>query len=441
MPDHQLHGQWLTENPAGVDRAGIAADNADSGKPMQVPIAVDRSGAPARLVHTPLVLALGLSLAAAGCAPSARAPQTRPLAVRVETAATHAFREEINTISSLEAPDEVNLAAQAGGRIESLRIRQGDAVRAGQLLVVLDQTQLREEVKALQSQRDESRLNLQRFEFLVRQGAASPIQRDALRQNYLAADAALKARQADLAYKDLRAPIAGVVGDVTVKPGDVIRAGTPFTTIQRADRLLARVDVPARFSQRIRPGQRVLVSAPGGSGQAEGRIVSLDPRVNGATQSFLAKAAFDNRQGWFRNGERVRTRLVIDSLNRLAVPALAVTRSSGQTFVFVVGSLRELQAQPGTVPLDRLRALPAGSRFALKLPVRLGPLQDNRYPVLAGLQAGTHQATGQAQHQIARQGTVQHSPVDAVLLSQLGDQPDRTPGGENCPQQHHGHTG
>jgi RND family efflux transporter MFP subunit len=312
----------------------------------------------------------------------------KPLAVTADVVALHAFPEEITTISTLEAPEEVNLAAQAGGRIESLRIRQGDAVRAGQLLVVLDQTQLREEVKALESQRDESRLNFQRFDFLARQGAASPIQRDALRQNFLAAEAALKAKQADLAYKDLRAPIDGVVSDVAVKPGDVIRAGTPFTTIQRTTRLLARVDVPSRFGQRVRPGQPVLVNAPGGSGAVEGRVVSIDPRVNNATQSFLAKAELDNADGRFRNGERVRTRLVIDSVQRLAVPALAVTRSSGQTFVFVVGSLQDLEAMPGNVPLEPLQALPPGSRFALKVPVTLGPLQDNRYPVVRGLQAG-----------------------------------------------------
>ncbi len=157
-----------------------------------------------------------------------------------------AFPEAINTISSLEAPDEVNLAAQAGGRIESLRMRQGDQVQQGQLLVVLDQTQLREELRALESQRQESRLNLERFEFLVKQGAASAIQRDALSQNFIAADAAVRAKQADLAFKDLRAPIAGVVSDVKVNPGDVISAGTPFTTIQRVGRLLARVQVPAR---------------------------------------------------------------------------------------------------------------------------------------------------------------------------------------------------
>jgi RND family efflux transporter MFP subunit len=310
-----------------------------------------------------------------------------PLAVSVQTASSTTFPEAITTISTLEAPEEVNLAAQAGGRIQSLRIRQGDGVRQGQLLVVLDQTQLQEEVRALKGQRDESRLNYQRFEYLARQGAASAIQRDALRQNFVAAEAALKAKQADLAYKDLRAPIDGVVSDVTVKPGDVISAGTPFSTIQRTSRLLARIGVPARYGQRVRPGQSVLLNAPGG-GVVEGRVVSIDPRVNDATQAFLVKAELNNPGGAFRNGERVRTRLVIDTSPQLAVPALAVTRTSGQTFVFVVGSLADLERLPGNAPIETLRSLPPSTRFALQLPVRLGPLQDNRYPVLKGLQPG-----------------------------------------------------
>lgn len=331
---------------------------------------------------------LTLALSSAGCAQKETAQPIKPLAVETSPVESVAFPDEISTISSLEAPDEVNLAAQAGGRIERLQIRQGDMVREGQLLVVLDQTQLREELRALVSQRNESKLNLQRFEFLVRQGAASPIQRDALRQNFIAADAAVRAKQSDLAFKDLRAPIAGVVSDVRVNPGDVISAGTPFTSIQRTGRLLARVNVPARYGQRVRLGQTVLVSDPNGGGDIEGRLVSIDPRASGATQSFLAKAELDNRDGRFRNGERVRTRLVIDTRPELSVPALAVTRTSGKTFVFVVGTRQELEARPGNIPLEQLRKLPATTRYALKTPVSLRPLQNNRYPLRQGLQSG-----------------------------------------------------
>jgi RND family efflux transporter MFP subunit len=330
-------------------------------------------------------LTLGLALASCRSQPPR---QPEPLAVRVEPVHSYPFPEEVVTISTLEAPEEVSLAAQAGGRIQSLLIRQGDQVRAGQLLVVLDQTQLQEQVRALEGQRQESLLNYQRFEFLARQGAASAIQRDAQRQNLLAADANLRARRADLAYKDLRAPIEGVVSDVAVKPGDVISAGTPFTTIQRTARLLARLEVPSRYGPLVRLGQGVRLSAAGTGPDVEGTVVSIDPRVNSATQTFLVKAALANADGRFRNGERVSTRLGLGRRPQLAVPALAVTRVSGQTFVFVAGSRAELERSAGSIPPGRSAALPPSARFALQRPVRLGRLQNGRYPVRKGLEPG-----------------------------------------------------
>ena len=130
----------------------------------------------------------------------------------------------MDTVSTLEALEEVNLAAQASGRIQALLVRQGDAVNQGQLLMVLDQTQARAEVARLQAETETKRLNFLRYDYLVKQGAASAIQRDQFRQDYISSRMNLVARAADLGFRDLRAPIAGIVGDVQVKVGDVIQA-------------------------------------------------------------------------------------------------------------------------------------------------------------------------------------------------------------------------
>jgi multidrug efflux pump subunit AcrA (membrane-fusion protein) len=56
--------------------------------------------------------------------------------------------------------------------------------------------------------------------------------------------------------------------------------------------------------------------------------------------------------------------------------------------VFVAGNLAELERRPGQAKLERLRKLPPTTLFALQTPVELGPLQNNRYPVLRGLEPG-----------------------------------------------------
>ncbi|MEB3266731.1 MAG: efflux RND transporter periplasmic adaptor subunit [Cyanobacteriota bacterium] len=326
-----------------------------------------RQVCPLRRGLAPVALALVLG----ACRSDLPDPPPPPVAVRSVTAASRDFADTLDTVSTLEAVEEVNLATQAPGRIQQLLVRQGDRVEAAQLLMVLDQAQQRAEVARLRAEVDMNRINDRRYDWLVRQGAVSALQRDGFRQQYLSSRQALEARQADLGFRELRAPIAGVVGDLQVKPGDVVAAGDPFAVIIRNTRLMARIDVPAVLADRVRPGQSVLLEDPIRGGLlARGVVASIDPAVAPASQSLLVKAAVANPTGRLRNGQRSRTRLVFDQRRQLAVPFAAVTRQAGQSFVFELAERR-------------------GTTVALQRPVRLGPLQNDHYPVLSGLAPGT----------------------------------------------------
>jgi RND family efflux transporter MFP subunit len=340
------------------------------------------------------VAALACGALLGGCRNQSPSQARPPLSVQVAPVQPARFGEVVNTVSTLEAVGEVNMASQAGGRVQRLFVRQGDLVRPGQPLLLLDQTQVQADVARLQAEAETKRLNYMRFEYLVSQGAASPIQRDQLRQDFISTRMNLISRAADLGFRDLRAPIAGIVGDVQVKEGDVIQAGAPFTKIIRNDRLVARIDVPAVFSARLRPGLAVILTDPASNRPiAQSVIRSLDPAVVSGTQALLAKADFANPSGLLRNGLRTRTTLVLDARDQLSVPFAAVTQISGQSFVFVAGSLAELAQRPGQAQLDTLRNLPPSTLFALQTPVLLGPLQNNRYPVLSGLKPGQNVIT------------------------------------------------
>ncbi|WP_259702782.1 MULTISPECIES: efflux RND transporter periplasmic adaptor subunit [Synechococcales] len=336
-------------------------------------------------------LGTGASLAAVllvvtGCGGSPPPPPQRQVQVSTQPVALGRFSNDVDTISTLEAIEEVQLAAQTAGRIERLLVRQGDVVRQGQLLLVLDQAQVRADLASLIAQREKDRLNYERFEFLVRQGAASALQRDEFRAQYIQAREAVVARQADLAFSNLTAPISGVISDLQVKQGDVIAAGAPFTKVVRNDRLMARVDVPGIFTDRVRPGLQVVLQEPlGNRVLATGVVSSVDPAVNPGTQSLLLKAEFPNPTGALRTGLRLRTRVQLAAGEVPSVPFVAVTQSAGQSFVFAVGSLQDLERNPGKANLEALRQLPPGTSFALQVPVQLGALQSNRYPVLKGV--------------------------------------------------------
>ena len=315
------------------------------------------------------------------------APQ-QPPPPKVQAVSTQMadFTEAVDTVSTLEARNLVELAAQSGGRILELKIKQGDEVGPGELLVVLDQAE--EKAKA-----ETAKANYERYRYLAETGATSQKELDRYRTQYISA-------MAKLSYSNLRSPSGGTVADVKVRVGDVIQQGQVFTSLVQNNELEARVEVPAVFASRLALGQPVLLIAPGsGNVIASGKVDSIDPRVNQKTQGLLVKAVFPNADGKLRDGQRLRTRVLIKAQQELSVPFAAVTQTSGQSFVFRLGSFEDLKANPGRADLEKLEkgikagGLPADVLFALQTPVTVGELENQLYPITKGLEANQKVAT------------------------------------------------
>ena len=322
------------------------------------------------------------------------ATKQKALPVAAAPLETARFTDSVDTITTLESVQVVNLASQSKGRILRLGVREGQVVQKGQMLMQLDQTQQRAALTSAIAKMKSDEKNCRRYEFLASQGAASDQLRDRYCEIYISSAQDVKSKQADLDFNNLQAPITGVISDLLVKQGDVIREGDPFTKIVRNDRLLARIDLPAVRSAQVRRGLRVILLAPDGSRPlAQGTVDFVDPTINPTTQGLLVKSVFANSGGTLRDGQRLRARVELDARDFPSIPFAAVSQSSGQSFVFVVGSFSDLQSLPGQLKkedIDKLAppALPSDTRFAMQTPVKLGPLENNRYPVFAGVSPG-----------------------------------------------------
>ena len=346
-----------------------------------------------------LLLSLAALITVSSCKGEEPA-QPPPPKVPAATATTAAFTEGVDTVSTLEASNLVELAAQSGGRILELKISQGQVVEPGQLLVVLDQAQQQARLAEDKAKAETAKSNLDRYEYLAKTGAASQQELDRYRTQYIAAVEKVKSTEATLSYNNLRSPSSGMVADVTVKVGDVIQTGQVFTSLVQNNELEARVEVPAVFSSRLALGQPVLLSAPGSENViATGKVGSIDPRINKQTQGLLVKAVFPNTDGQLKDGQRLRTRVQIKAEEQLAVPFAAVTQTSGQSFVFRLGSFEELKTNPGKAEIDKLSKaieagkIPASTQFAIQTPVKIGELENDLYPITEGLKPNAKVAT------------------------------------------------
>ena len=348
-----------------------------------------------RLATLPLLL-LPLS-ACSSSQPQARAPLT----VQVARIGEAEFSPGIEVVSQLSSTTDVALRPEIDGRVVKILVQQGDQVKAGQPILVLDNVQETASLSASQAEAKKDRLNAERYIFLNELGAVSTKERDQYVTQALQSRDQVKATAATLGYKYVTAPIDGQIGDLdTVKLGDYVHKGQAISGIVDNSNLWTLMDVPATQASRVQIGQSVQLKTQGDPPvTGEGKVVFISPYfgVSGNKSSpntVLVKASFPNLNGKLKTGQYVSNRIVTGSATQLSVPVQAVMMQAQQPFVYRIFPISQViekirastQIPPATK--EKLEKLPPSTTIVVQTPVQLGQLQNNRYPLLSGLKAG-----------------------------------------------------
>ncbi len=288
--------------------------------------------------------------------------------------------------STLEAKDNVRLAAQVVGRIRSIDAQEGGQVKKGQQLYTLEQIYEKKLKEAQGATAKLNAINAKRYAFLNQQGAIS----DKMKDEYIASAEYSQAIQESLnamqGYKIINSPINGTVTSIDIKKGSITSIGEPIFNIIDNSVLEARVSIPVSFSDIIAINKPVdLLSRQGGIKIGEGRISFISPSVNKSTQTFLVKALFDNNVGRLKHHEKVTVEIQGDSRNCMLIPARSVFRTAGQAFVFKAVGIAEAQKL-----LNRKIKTSKGFKglITVQTPIEVIPRGDGQLEVLSGLKAG-----------------------------------------------------
>jgi len=347
------------------------------------------------LIGLPL---LGL-MALAGC--GGKPPERPPLVVKIETIGDGQFSPSIEVVSRLESTTNVAMRPEADGRVVKILVSQGQRVKAGQRILELDHVQQKATLNSSIAASRKDRVNAERYIFLNNLGAVSTRDRDYYVTQAIQSADQVRADAANLAYKYVTAPIAGEIGDLdSVKLGDYVRQGQAITGIVDNSTLWTLMDVPATQASSVKMGQTVLLQTQGNPPvNGSGKVVFISPYfgVSGSTSSpntVLVKAEFPNLTGKLKTGQYVRNRIITGSSRQLSVPVQAVMMQAQQPFVYRIFPLSKVlpkikaSTQIPPAQKQKLEALPPQTPIVVQTSVQLGQLQNNRYPLLSGLQAG-----------------------------------------------------
>jgi membrane fusion protein (multidrug efflux system) len=238
--------------------------------------------------------------------------------------------ETIVVVGSVTANESSIIRPEISGIVREINFNEGQAVRKGDVILKLDDSELRAQYNQAESAHRIANLTLQRVESLMKAATASQAELDRAQADYTSAKANLDLLSVRLARTEIRAPFDGVVNARALSPGDLVTTQTQITTIDDLSRLKIDFQVPERYIQKARTGNPIVVRATSGTEtfQADGEVYFVSSTIDRNTRSIQVKGILTPPAPRFRPGMFANVELVLEIRKGvLTVPEGAILAS------------------------------------------------------------------------------------------------------------------
>ena len=222
----------------------------------------------------------------------------RAVGVEITQVKKQTLRDDAEAVGSLRSSQNVMLRPEVAGRVLSLGFADGARVRAGQVLVQMDDTLQRAEVQQSLAQMSIARANHKRNQELVAQNFIAQRSLDESAAALQVADAQLGLSCARLDRMRLIAPFNGVVGIRSVNVGDYVKDGADLINLENIGSLYVDYRLPERYQIKVAPGQTIEVKLDAFSGRLfKAKVEAVDPLIDANGRSIGVRAVLANTPG------------------------------------------------------------------------------------------------------------------------------------------------
>lgn len=269
----------------------------------------------------------------------------------ITQAKTGDLRQLMPLTGSLRAVNQASVKAKVSGEVRDVLVREGEAVKAGQVLIKMDtsdyQSRVDQAAGALQAARGQLEIATKTRDnnkALLDKGFISKTafenaesQFSIARANVESARGALDVAQKALADTVIRAPITGLVSARSVQPGEKVSPDNRLLDVVDLRQMEMEAAVPATDIMHVALGQEVQVKVDGMPQRLTGKVVRINPATQAGSRSIMVYIQIDNPEGTLRVGMFGEAQLTISKKSGvLTVPAAAVQTNGGNTFVYAI---------------------------------------------------------------------------------------------------------
>ncbi len=309
--------------------------------------------------------------------------KTKVQGITVETVGVSKIDSFYETAGTVKAKNTAVISSRTLGAITSVNVKEGDMVRAGQLLFAVDdrdamqrvnaaEAGYREATKALESAEQNARLGdvtsrrymrlyeekvitPQEFDQIETAKNVSRIERERASEAVSRAKALLEEARVHQGFTQIRAPFAGLVTAKKIERGNMAVPGAPLLILDDIAAFKIEAALDERLSGRIRPGMAIKVGIDGAAETTDGVITKVAPTVDPATRSFIIEAEIKGKH--LKPGLYRKAFIPDGTRETLLVPTASIVEKGQLTGVYVVN-------QQGVISYRLIRkGKPYGSRI------------------------------------------------------------------------------
>lgn len=316
-----------------------------------------------------LLLPLAL-LAACGKQEAPKKAGPPPALITVTQATQGEFEVVEETLGTLEVLADPKIGAEVAGRVVQVLARTGKAVRAGEVMAVIDAGDVTLQHRADMAEAQRLEALAERQLALVEKGFLSPSAGEAVVAQRDVARARADQSRRNLDKTRVRAPMDGVVEVQIVAPGDYVKVGDPLFQLVAPHKLRAHLPFPESAADRLKKGMPVRLTSPTAPGVIyESRIHDIRPLVVAGSRSLDVLVDLDN-DGLLRGGGTVNAAVVLSAqAQALTVPEQSVVLRPAGKVVYVVADAE-------------------GKKLARQQVVTTGAKRGGKMEILSGLAGG-----------------------------------------------------
>lgn len=250
------------------------------------------------------------------------------------------------TINGTTIPaKEVKIASEVQGKLVGLYIKNGDVVRAGQTIAVLDASVYTVQLKSIEASIAKAELDLKRYKKLIEMGGATPMQAESAELQIASLVAEKRQVLEQISHMQIRAPFSGKVENVSVELGSFVTYGTVLGQLIDNSSLKINVYLSEQEAFKVKTGQHVTINSVVLNASKAAKITMLSDKAD-ASGKFLAEITFDNKAK-----EKLKAGVIADVLfsidgieTGLSIPASALLAGTNDPKVYVVnGNKAELR--------------------------------------------------------------------------------------------------